>query len=80
MVMMSLLTLLSLIFADVAPTEPSDFPGFCPEYSDVHRQVIKRYSWLPFKGYCYLFVTENVQWAEASVNCARHGEELLLMV
>lgn len=80
MVMVSLLTLLSLIFADVAPTEPSDFPGFCPEYSDVHRHMIKRYSWLPFKGYCYLFVTENVQWAEASVNCARHGEELLLMV
>lgn len=80
MVMVSVLTSLSLTFADVAPTEPSNFPGFCPEYSDLHRHGIKRYSWLPFKGYCYLFVTENVEWPDASVNCARHGKEFLLMV
>lgn len=80
MVMVSMLTSLSLTFADVAPTESSSFPGLCPEYSDIHSRMMKRYSWLPFKGYCYLFLKEKVEWPAASASCARHGKEFLLMV
>lgn len=71
---------LSLSFTDVPPTEPSDFIGFCPSYMDTDTRRGEYYSWLPFRGYCYLFLTERVEWPRASANCARHGKNFLLIV
>ncbi|XP_044077016.1 macrophage mannose receptor 1-like [Siniperca chuatsi] len=61
---------------DVPPTESSAFPGFCPDDPDTPRYSRESYSWLPFKGYCYLFLTEKVEWPDASANCVRHGGTL----
>ncbi|XP_019969273.2 macrophage mannose receptor 1b [Paralichthys olivaceus] len=55
---------------DVAPTDSTIFPGTCPEESEEYHQ---RISWMPFKGHCYLFITEEVEWANAASSCARHG-------
>ncbi|CAB1428060.1 unnamed protein product [Pleuronectes platessa] len=55
---------------DVAPTESTKFPGVCPEESVQYHQS---FSWLPFRGYCYLFVTEESEWANAASSCVRHG-------
>ncbi|KAK7944579.1 hypothetical protein WMY93_000307 [Mugilogobius chulae] len=53
------------------PTDSSDYPGVCPEETEVeYRQT---YSWIPYKGHCYLFVPEEVEWADAGSSCARHG-------
>ncbi|XP_070700689.1 macrophage mannose receptor 1-like [Pempheris klunzingeri] len=56
---------------DVAPTESTNFPGICPEETNV--EYHQSYSWLPFKGHCYLFVTEEIEWADAASSCVRHG-------
>lgn len=75
------MVLMSLSFTDVPPTEASDFPGFCPEYELRNGNKWRQNNWIPFKGYCYLFIMEKIQWSEASVSCARHGkEDYLLMV
>uniref|UniRef100_A0A674MUZ2 Mannose receptor, C type 1b n=1 Tax=Takifugu rubripes TaxID=31033 RepID=A0A674MUZ2_TAKRU len=57
--------------AEVPPTESSVFPGVCPE--DTKEEYHQSYSWLPFKGYCYLFVTDEIEWANAAGSCVRHG-------
>lgn len=54
-------------FSDVAPTEPPQLPGNCPEPK-------KQKSWIPFRGHCYSFhsaVTDK--WAHASVECLKMG-------
>uniref|UniRef100_A0A674P6A3 Mannose receptor, C type 1b n=1 Tax=Takifugu rubripes TaxID=31033 RepID=A0A674P6A3_TAKRU len=56
---------------EVPPTESSVFPGVCPE--DTKEEYHQSYSWLPFKGYCYLFVTDEIEWANAAGSCVRHG-------
>ncbi|XP_034742579.1 macrophage mannose receptor 1b isoform X3 [Etheostoma cragini] len=56
---------------DVAPTESTNFPGICPEQTNV--EYHQTYSWLPFKGHCYLFMTEEIEWADAASSCVRHG-------
>ncbi|XP_041804377.1 macrophage mannose receptor 1-like [Chelmon rostratus] len=61
---------------DVPPTESSEFPGFCPDDPENFAYRSQSYSWLPFKGHCYLFVTERVEWPDASANCARYGGAL----
>ncbi|CAL1580355.1 unnamed protein product [Knipowitschia caucasica] len=59
---------------DVAPTLSSVYPGVCPEETEVdYRQS---YSWIPFKSHCYLFVPEDVEWADAASSCVRHGGQL----
>ncbi|KAM9349892.1 macrophage mannose receptor 1-like [Symphorus nematophorus] len=60
---------------EVPPTEPSNFPGFCPDNPETFNRR-QAYSWLPFRGYCYLFITERAEWPHASANCARHGATL----
>ncbi|XP_053185960.1 macrophage mannose receptor 1-like [Scomber japonicus] len=55
---------------DVAPTESTSFPGACPEESPVES------AWLPFKGHCYLFVTQETEWPQAAANCAIFGGKL----
>ncbi|XP_044077015.1 macrophage mannose receptor 1-like [Siniperca chuatsi] len=60
---------------DVPPTESSGFPGVCPEDPDT-LNTGHNYFWLPFKGYCYIFFTEEKEWADASASCVRHGGSL----
>uniref|UniRef100_A0A3Q4H274 C-type lectin domain-containing protein n=1 Tax=Neolamprologus brichardi TaxID=32507 RepID=A0A3Q4H274_NEOBR len=33
----------------------------------------KNYIWVPFRGYCYIFITEQKHWSEASTTCVAHG-------
>ncbi|XP_076601688.1 macrophage mannose receptor 1b [Chaetodon auriga] len=56
---------------DVPPTQSTNFPGICPE--DTREEYHESYSWLPFKGHCYLFVTDEIEWADAASSCVRHG-------
>uniref|UniRef100_A0A3B4A4A9 Mannose receptor, C type 1b n=1 Tax=Periophthalmus magnuspinnatus TaxID=409849 RepID=A0A3B4A4A9_9GOBI len=59
---------------DVAPTQSTEYPGACPEETEVdYRQS---YTWIPYKAHCYLFVTEEVEWGDAASSCARHGGRL----
>uniref|UniRef100_A0A8C6TG71 Mannose receptor, C type 1b n=1 Tax=Neogobius melanostomus TaxID=47308 RepID=A0A8C6TG71_9GOBI len=59
---------------DVAPTESSLYPGVCPEETEVEYR--QSFSWIPYKGHCYMFVAEDVEWADAASSCARHGGTL----
>ncbi|XP_022613990.1 macrophage mannose receptor 1-like isoform X1 [Seriola dumerili] len=60
---------------DVPPTESSLFPGVCPDDPD-SLKIGENYFWLPFKGYCYIFFTDEKEWASAAASCARHGGSL----
>uniref|UniRef100_UPI003AAC2783 macrophage mannose receptor 1-like n=1 Tax=Centroberyx gerrardi TaxID=166262 RepID=UPI003AAC2783 len=60
---------------DVPPTESSHFPGVCPEELDIEYRD-QRSAWLPFKGHCYVFITKEVEWAEAASSCTLHGGSL----
>uniref|UniRef100_A0AAQ5XL32 Mannose receptor, C type 1b n=3 Tax=Amphiprion ocellaris TaxID=80972 RepID=A0AAQ5XL32_AMPOC len=64
-----------MLSADVAPTESTMFPGRCPEDTNVEYQ--QSYTWLPFKGHCYLFITDEIEWADAASSCVRHGGTLV---
>ncbi|XP_029935851.1 macrophage mannose receptor 1 [Myripristis murdjan] len=56
---------------DIAPTEPPQLPGNCPEPK-------KRKTWIPFRGHCYTFLSSVVDnWAHASVECLRMGGSLV---
>nr|XP_015210001.1 PREDICTED: macrophage mannose receptor 1 [Lepisosteus oculatus] len=56
---------------DVAPTEPPQLPGNCPEPK-------KRRVWVPFRGHCYTFSASVVDnWAHASVECMKLGGSLV---
>ncbi|XP_037642855.1 macrophage mannose receptor 1b isoform X1 [Sebastes umbrosus] len=59
---------------DVPPTESTNFPGICPE--ETNEEYHQSYTWLPFKGHCYLFITEEIEWADAASSCIRHGGSL----
>ncbi|XP_040911918.1 macrophage mannose receptor 1-like [Toxotes jaculatrix] len=61
---------------DVPPTESSDFPGFCPNDPETPRYTSQRSNWQPFRGYCYLFLTDRIEWPDASASCVRHGGTL----
>ncbi|XP_039998644.1 macrophage mannose receptor 1-like [Xiphias gladius] len=61
---------------DVPPTESTAFPGFCPDDPDTSRYTSQGYTWLPFKGHCYIFLTDRCEWPDASANCVRHGGTL----
>ncbi|XP_056155303.1 macrophage mannose receptor 1 [Lampris incognitus] len=55
----------------IAPTEPPQLPGNCPEPK-------KRKTWVPFRGHCYTFLTSSMDnWAHASVECLRMGGSLV---
>uniref|UniRef100_A0AAQ6IMQ9 Mannose receptor, C type 1b n=1 Tax=Anabas testudineus TaxID=64144 RepID=A0AAQ6IMQ9_ANATE len=59
---------------DVPPTESSNFPGVCPENPNTANS--NRFFWIPFKGNCYMFFTEERTWPDAATSCARHGGSL----
>ncbi|KAK5860194.1 hypothetical protein PBY51_021689 [Eleginops maclovinus] len=56
---------------DVPPTESTNFPGICPE--ETNEEYHQSYTWMPYKAHCYLFVTEEIEWADAASSCVRHG-------
>lgn len=58
------------------PQESTESPGKCPEDVD-GRYGDYTYTWRPFKGHCYVFITDEIEWRDASVNCIRHGKTLL---
>ncbi|XP_013873795.1 macrophage mannose receptor 1 isoform X2 [Austrofundulus limnaeus] len=62
---------------DVPPTDKTaDFPGVCPE--DPYEIFSwRKVSWKPFRGYCYLFISEQKSWSDASVSCIEHGGMLV---
>ncbi|KAM7400356.1 hypothetical protein PAMA_004850 [Pampus argenteus] len=51
---------------DIPPTDSPIYPGDCPEEFEYN-------SWLPFKGYCYLFITAEIEWPDAASNCRKFG-------
>ncbi|CAM4532936.1 unnamed protein product [Leuciscus chuanchicus] len=56
---------------DIAPTDPPQMPGNCPESK-------KRKTWIPFRGHCYAFMASmSDSWAHATVECMRIGASLL---
>uniref|UniRef100_A0A3B4GFT2 Macrophage mannose receptor 1-like n=1 Tax=Pundamilia nyererei TaxID=303518 RepID=A0A3B4GFT2_9CICH len=55
---------------DVLPTESTIFPGVCPQDPEATIEN-KNYIWVPFRGYCYIFITEQTHWREASTTCTR---------
>ncbi|XP_078144091.1 macrophage mannose receptor 1-like [Centroberyx gerrardi] len=59
---------------DVAPTESPHYPGVCPE--EVEIEYRDNYAWLPYKGHCYVFITDKIEWADAAASCVRHGGTL----
>ncbi|NXJ75615.1 MRC1 protein, partial [Trogon melanurus] len=55
----------------VAPTEPPQLPGKCPE-SRGHK------SWIPFHGHCYYFeAARKRSWSQAQQECTRLGANLV---
>ncbi|KAK9527635.1 hypothetical protein VZT92_014181 [Zoarces viviparus] len=55
----------------VAPTEPPQLPGNCPEPK-------KQKTWIPFRGHCYSFMSSVVNnWAHASVECLKMRASLV---
>ncbi|XP_030606959.1 macrophage mannose receptor 1-like isoform X2 [Archocentrus centrarchus] len=59
---------------DVAPTESTTFPGVCPDDTDVEYQ--QSYTWMPYRGHCYLFIQDENEWPNAASSCVRHGGAL----
>ncbi|KAK9518661.1 hypothetical protein VZT92_022845, partial [Zoarces viviparus] len=59
---------------DLPPTESSIFPGICPQ--ETNEEYRQSYVWLPFKGHCYVFITDEIEWADAASSCVRHGGTL----
>ncbi|KAM3929565.1 macrophage mannose receptor 1-like [Leptodactylus fuscus] len=54
----------------VAPTEPPQKPGKCPE------SVGK--TWIPFRGHCYIIESSSTKnWAQASMECIRYDASLV---
>uniref|UniRef100_A0A7N6A7T8 Macrophage mannose receptor 1 n=1 Tax=Anabas testudineus TaxID=64144 RepID=A0A7N6A7T8_ANATE len=57
---------------DVAPTDPPQLPGNCPEPK-------RQKTWIPFRGHCYAFLSSMVDnWAHASVECLKMADIMLL--
>ncbi|TSL34563.1 Macrophage mannose receptor 1 [Bagarius yarrelli] len=55
----------------IAPTDPPQLPGRCPEPK-------KSKVWIPFRGHCYTFIaSRNENWPHASVECMRLGASLV---
>ncbi|KAM9712648.1 macrophage mannose receptor 1 isoform 1-T1 [Menidia menidia] len=56
---------------DIAPTDPPQLPGNCPESK-------RQRTWIPFRGHCYSFHSSQVDnWAHASVECLKMGASLV---
>ncbi|XP_054027215.1 macrophage mannose receptor 1 [Dryobates pubescens] len=57
--------------AEMAPTDPPQLPGKCPEARG-------HTSWVPFHGHCYYFEASRKRtWSQAREECARLGANLV---
>ncbi|XP_054027247.1 macrophage mannose receptor 1 [Dryobates pubescens] len=55
----------------VAPTDPAQLPGDCPEAEDLR-------AWIPHRGHCYyLEASAGTSWGLASLECTRLGATLV---
>ncbi|CAL8344298.1 unnamed protein product [Merluccius merluccius] len=61
--------------ADVAPTGSTEITGSCPSVTKDER-TNQNYVWMAFKGNCYVFITNPVEWAVAASECSRHDGAL----
>nr|XP_061795005.1 macrophage mannose receptor 1-like [Nerophis lumbriciformis] len=59
---------------DMPPTQSPNYPGVCPD--DAMADYSQSFTWLPYKSNCYLFVTDEIEWADAATSCVRHGGHL----
>uniref|UniRef100_A0A6Q2XY37 Mannose receptor, C type 1b n=1 Tax=Esox lucius TaxID=8010 RepID=A0A6Q2XY37_ESOLU len=55
---------------DIPPTPPPQYPGECYQDDD-------ETGWLPFRGHCYSFFTDDMVWTDASTSCLRKGATLV---
>ncbi|GAB0184746.1 macrophage mannose receptor 1-like [Grus japonensis] len=56
----------------IAPTDPAQLPGDCPEAAELR-------AWIPYRSHCYyLEASAGTSWALASLECARLGQWLWL--
>ncbi|XP_039999699.1 macrophage mannose receptor 1-like [Xiphias gladius] len=60
---------------DVQPTGSSFFPGVCPDNTHLF-YTGQTFVWQQFKGYCYIFISEEKRWADAAASCVRQGGSL----
>ncbi|XP_056149770.1 macrophage mannose receptor 1b [Lampris incognitus] len=60
---------------DMAPAEPTDYPGVCPDMRNFEYlgYIEMNFAWVPFKGHCYVFVTASLEWPNAASSCYKHG-------
>uniref|UniRef100_A0A8B9LTS7 Mannose receptor, C type 1a n=1 Tax=Astyanax mexicanus TaxID=7994 RepID=A0A8B9LTS7_ASTMX len=57
--------------SEIAPTEPPQLPGNCPEPK-------RHKTWIPFRGHCYAFLAARSEnWAHATVECMRMGASMV---
>ncbi|XP_074721575.1 macrophage mannose receptor 1-like [Strix uralensis] len=55
----------------IAPTDPAQLPGDCPEAPELR-------AWIPYRGHCYYIeASAGTSWALASLECARLGATLV---
>nr|XP_046214176.1 macrophage mannose receptor 1-like [Oncorhynchus gorbuscha] len=62
----------------VPPTAPPQYPGECIQ--EEQEEISGRntpWFWLPFRGHCYSFVINDIEWADASTSCTRKGRRSL---
>uniref|UniRef100_A0A4W5LTT5 C-type lectin domain-containing protein n=1 Tax=Hucho hucho TaxID=62062 RepID=A0A4W5LTT5_9TELE len=61
----------------VPPTAPPHYPGECVQKEEDFSGRNSPWSWLPFRGHCYSFVNNDIEWADASTSCIRNGASLV---
>uniref|UniRef100_A0A3Q2FV83 Mannose receptor, C type 1b n=1 Tax=Cyprinodon variegatus TaxID=28743 RepID=A0A3Q2FV83_CYPVA len=58
---------------DTPPKDDTkDYPGICPEDPD-QGTSLQRNFWKPYRGFCYLFFSDEKEWPDASTSCLAHG-------
>ncbi|CAB1318010.1 unnamed protein product, partial [Coregonus sp. 'balchen'] len=61
----------------VPPTASSQYPGECIQEEEQIGVWNSPWSWLPFRGHCYSFVNDDIEWAYASTSCIHKGASLV---
>ncbi|XP_070976307.1 macrophage mannose receptor 1-like [Oncorhynchus clarkii lewisi] len=62
----------------VPPTAPPQYTGECiQEEQEEISGSNSPWFWLPFRGHCYSFVINHIEWADASTSCIRKGASLV---
>uniref|UniRef100_A0A8C7MYH2 Mannose receptor, C type 1b n=1 Tax=Oncorhynchus kisutch TaxID=8019 RepID=A0A8C7MYH2_ONCKI len=62
----------------VPPTAPPQYTGECiQEEQEEISGSNSPWSWLPFRGHCYSFVINDIEWADASTSCISKGASLV---